>query len=203
MLRFRDSAIVSTTLRLIGAIQAENAALAALVVRTLFPAVPISVIEQALSEAFLPGRMELVSVSPPILIDGAHTPASIEKVAATFARLTPAASRGILLFAAADGKRQEEMADILSPLFPDIVVTTPGFFKPSTPEKTHRIFRSRNPAARFVPDPGRALEEVLALSRASEEERPILVTGSFYLVSEIRRALFGATKRRADHEILS
>jgi len=203
VIRFRDSTRISTTLRLIGAIQAENAALAALVVRALFPTTPASEIEQALSEAFLPGRMELISVSPPILIDGAHTPASIEKVAATFGRLVPADSRGILLFAAADGKRQEEMADILAPLFPDIVVTTPGFFKPSIPEQTHRIFSLRNPAARFVPNPAKALEEVLELSRKDDSERPILVTGSFYLVSEIRRKLIGPLRRKSDHEIPS
>jgi folylpolyglutamate synthase/dihydropteroate synthase len=48
------------------------------------------------------------------------------------------------------------------------------------------IFRGLNPETRLEKDPARALQ----LAReASGGTRPILVTGSFYMVAEIRRLL--------------
>lgn len=203
-LQFADGEMLETRLRLIGAIQAENAALAALVVRRLLPEIGRESLQRALASAFLPGRMEMASTSPEILLDGAHTPSSVEKVAGTFRKLYPDPDTGgILLFAAVDGKRQEEMAALLSPLFRQIIITTPGFFKPSTPERTLRIFLAHNPDAVLIADPAEALREAVARARRSDSAPPlpILVTGSFYLVAEVRKLVRQLTGREVDHEL--
>ena len=78
------------------------------------------------------------------------------------------------------------MASILARRFSRIVISTPGTFKESNPEQVFEIFRGLNP--------GTVLEKMpeAALRRARQESggtRPILVTGSFYMVAEIRRLL--------------
>jgi len=203
-LQFADGKQVEATLRLIGSIQAENAALAALVARHLLPETEVEVLKRGLELAFLPGRMEMVSRAPEILLDGAHTPASIAKVVATYRRLHPDTPAGaILLFAAVDGKRQEEMAALLAPVFDQVIITTPGFFKPSSPDRTLEIFRALNPHALLIADPQEALREAVTRSGSpgSAAMLPILVTGSFYLVSEVRKLVPQLTRREVDHEI--
>jgi dihydrofolate synthase/folylpolyglutamate synthase len=115
----------------------------------------------------------------------------------------PDARAAVLLFAAAAGKRVEEMAAVLAPAFADIVVTTPGSFRESEPERVFQAFAARNPATVVEADPARALKRALQLAEgepsgggpggpgrpASRGVRPLLVTGSFYLVGEIRRLL--------------
>ena len=76
------------------------------------------------------------------------------------------------------------MAEILAPWFRRVVISTPGSFKESRPEELFRIFRDVNPETILEKDPA------AALARAEEESAgrlPILVTGSFYMVAEIRR----------------
>jgi dihydrofolate synthase/folylpolyglutamate synthase len=117
-----------------------------------------------------------------VVLDGAHTPRSVERVLAAFQALY--GPEGVLLFGAARGKKIAEMAALLAPAFQRIVITTPGSFKESDPAETHRLFRELCPAARLEPDTGAALEQALELT---EGRRPLLVLGSFYLAGEVRR----------------
>jgi dihydrofolate synthase/folylpolyglutamate synthase len=91
---------------------------------------------------------------------------------------------GVLLFGAARGKKIAEMAAVLAPVFRRVVITTPGSFKQSDPEETHRLFRALCPSARLEADTGAALALALELA---EGRRPLLVLGSFYLAGEVRR----------------
>jgi len=78
------------------------------------------------------------------------------------------------------------MASILARRFPRIVISTPGTFKESNPEQVFEIFRSLNPETVLEKSPQAALRRA---RQASGGTRPILVTGSFYMVAEIRRLL--------------
>jgi dihydrofolate synthase/folylpolyglutamate synthase len=93
----------------------------------------------------------------------------------------------VLLFAAAAGKRIAEMAEILAPAFEDIVVTTPGTFRESRVEEVHRAFQRLNPSTLLIPDSAQALARARALAGA---DRPLLVTGSFYLAGLVREILY-------------
>ena len=78
------------------------------------------------------------------------------------------------------------MAEILAPAFTRVVISTPGRFKESNPREVAAIFAALNPGTVLEEDPGRALERARLESGGN---RPILVTGSFYMVSEIRKLL--------------
>jgi dihydrofolate synthase / folylpolyglutamate synthase len=171
-------------LSLLGEFQAENAALAALTLRRTRPEIPLSAFEQGFRTTTLPGRMEVRGSGPVIVLDGAHTPLAVTRLRSSFQRIFPGPA--VLLFGSVSGKNPQEMARILAPAFTTIVISTPGTFKESNPAEVAEIFRAVNPSTILERDPRAALERA---REASGGTRPILVTGSFYMVAEIRRLL--------------
>ena len=163
-----------------GAVQAENAALAVMALRAAFPGIGDDVIRNGLASVNIPARFEKILNYPPVIIDGAHTPQSAHLCAETFCSLY--GEGGMLLFGCAADKNAAAMAKVLLPHFSQIIITTPGNFKISNPEKVHDAFLSDRTL--FVKDPNEAAKLVLETGR--EKNLPVLCTGSFYLVSEIR-----------------
>jgi dihydrofolate synthase / folylpolyglutamate synthase len=170
-------------LALVGAFQAENAALAYLALRRTRPEISAAMCRAGFAAVRLPGRMELRDGKPPILLDGAHTPLAVDRLLASFQEIFP--GEAVLLFGSVAGKNPDAMAAILAPAFSSIVISTPGTFKESDPRGVAALFGARNPATFLEPDPARAL----ARARELAAGRPVLVTGSFYMVAEIRRLL--------------
>jgi folylpolyglutamate synthase/dihydropteroate synthase len=78
------------------------------------------------------------------------------------------------------------MAGILAPLFRNVVISRPNPFKESDPEEVFRAFARYGGSCRLELDPERALRAALDAGSPSE---PVLVTGSFYMISEVRRHL--------------
>jgi dihydrofolate synthase/folylpolyglutamate synthase len=180
------------TLKLLGEFQAENAALAYLVIRNIFPHVSDGIITKGIEKAFLPGRMELIQTNPPVILDGAHTPLAGKRLWSSFSKIFPA--KGILIFGAISGKKIEEMARILAPGFREIIISTPGYFKESNPDEVFSVFKQLNSYTILEKDPSEALQKAL---KASHNELPILVTGSFFMVSEIRKFFLNFNMEKA------
>jgi dihydrofolate synthase/folylpolyglutamate synthase len=170
-------------LALLGRHQAENAALAYLALRRL--GVAEAAIRSGFASAVLPARMELLQLDPPVVVDGAHTPRSVGRVLESFRALCGPPGEAVLLFGAAAGKRVADMAAVLAPAFGVVVVSGTGSFRESAPVEVHRAFAALNRGAELVPDPAQALERALEHTAG---RRPLLVTGSFYLAGEVRRA---------------
>jgi dihydrofolate synthase/folylpolyglutamate synthase len=172
-------------LRLRGEVQAENAALAFLAARTVLPQIPAPVIMRGLEEAFIPGRFQKLEDFPPLFVDGSHTPVSVTRLLRSLREMYP--KPDTLILGVVGGKRHEEIAAILCPAFRRVIVTTPGTFKASDPGRLYEACLAYNTRCSLVPDPARALaeakKEISGLARA--RNRPILVTGSFYLAGEI------------------
>jgi dihydrofolate synthase/folylpolyglutamate synthase len=82
------------------------------------------------------------------------------------------------------------MAELCTPFFSVVIITTPGTFKKSAPKEVYDIFAGlrkkaqKEPEILFIPDTAEAIKtaKVISLKR----ELPILGTGSFYLAAEIR-----------------
>jgi len=188
-LELRGRPAVDFHLSMLGEFQAENAALACLALAEIHPEITPAQFEEGFRQARLPGRMELFGGDPPLVLDGAHTPLAVRRLAESFAGIfvKPGRPRGaVLLFGSVAGKNPLAMAEVLAPRFESIVVSTPGTFKASDPAEVAEIFRGLNPRTQLVPDPEAALARVRELSGGT---LPVLVTGSFYMVAEIRRML--------------
>ncbi len=171
-------------LSLLGEFQAENAALAWLTLQETRPEIPDECYARGFASVTLPGRMEIRGSDPVVLLDGAHTPLAVTRLLSSFRAVFP--GDAVLLFGSVSGKKPREMAQILAGAFRHIVVSTPGTFKESDPTEVAGIFRSLNAATVLEKDPAKALARARLLS---EGRLPILVTGSFYMVGEIRRLL--------------
>ncbi|MCE1195510.1 hypothetical protein LWX53_03300 [bacterium] len=167
---------------IIGAIQAQNMALAAMAAACALPGLKPADLVRGLAAARLPARFELVRADPPVVLDGAHTPESIRLAADTARSLFPGPK--VLLFACAYDKRHAEMAAILAPHFEAIVVTKPGTFKASDPKAVYASFAALRPDARLEEDTAAAL--ALAAGEAEARGAALLVTGSFYLCAEAK-----------------
>ena len=163
-----------------GAIQAQNMALAVLASVCALPELRPDAVVAGLAKASLPARFEILGGKTPIVLDGAHTPESVRLALSTMEELFP--GKRVLLFACAHDKKHEEMAEILAPHFDRIIVTKPGSFKVSEPEKVFESFRKRSTNASLIVETGVAVREAMAEARAIEAA--LLVTGSFYLCAE-------------------
>jgi len=179
---------LATRLGLVGAIQASNAALAALCVRLTFPEINDEQIEHGLSLAGIPARFERVLEDPLLVLDGAHTANSVAFATETF---DSAYGRGgVLLFACAAGKDAVSMARILLPHFSAVFLTAPGAYRKTDPEAVRAAFlRPDAPPPRWFDDTAEALNSALHHARA--HKLPVLAIGSFYLAAEIKSLLKG------------
>lgn len=173
---------------MIGAIQAQNMALAALASACAAPGIKAAAITEGLARSRLPARFELVSSQPAIVLDGAHTPESSRLTLLTMQTLFPGPK--VLLFACAYDKRHAEMAKILAPNFDAIIVTKPGTFKMSDPESVFKSFSELRPDTTLERDTSAAI--VKAVAEAGTRNAALLVTGSFYLCSEAKSFLIKA-----------
>jgi dihydrofolate synthase/folylpolyglutamate synthase len=163
-----------------GAIQAENAGLAVLALKYFDKNINNDAIRRGLSRLKIPARFEKIADKPPLIIDGAHTPESASLCADTFCSLY--GEGGILLFGCAADKDAVAMAKLLLPRFSQIIITMPGTFRISNPEKVYGAFASNKTT--LIKDTREAIQRTLELSR--EKNLPVLCTGSFYLASEIK-----------------
>ena len=168
-----------------GFFQAENAALAVSALEHLKKnKLPQINLISGISQTSLPGRMEkfFSKEGPIVILDGAHTPKSIKLSVEAFFE-TSGEPDATLLFGAVEGKDIREMARVLKGIFQKILISTPGAFKKNNPDEVYRIFKETGINAELEKNPAEALRKALSPGR------PVFVTGSFYMVSEIRKLL--------------
>ena len=165
--------------------QGMNAALAARAIQLTAGKegnIPAEVYTGAIESTRLPGRFETVRSGDRIWIyDGAHTPRSAEATAALFRTRHP--EGGVLLFAIAEDKDVEGVVAALPDGLSRIVVTRPGTFRASRPDRVHELVSRNFPGTELIPDTEEAVRRVQELASPHE---PILVMGSFYLIGAVK-----------------
>ena len=178
----------ATTLRvdcpLAGEHQVENAATAAVALVRL--GLPIHQIQTGIAGAEWPGRLELLSERPEIVIDGAHNPAGARALAAYLDRFY-SQRRVRIIYGAMRDKAVEEVCGILFPRAQQVIATAPQQPRALHPEAILQVAEHSN--IRTAP----GLAEALEMVKDSGPEDAIFITGSLYLVGEAR-ALIGAKR---------
>ena len=171
-----------------GTVQAENAALSIIAIKTVLPDIKEAAFRTGLENFRIPARFELALKAPPLIIDGAHTPESIALCCETFCSLY--GTGNILIFSCATDKNVQLMAQHLIPHFSNVIITSQGTFKVSDPDKIFAVFgelagkQDKGAKIHLIKDTGAALKQAVEWSK--KENLSILCTGSFYLASEIR-----------------
>ena len=159
-----DPALEQIPLRLLGAHQAHNAAVALAAVhelRRLGWKVSSDAMRCGLAQATCPARVEVICRRPTVVLDAAHNTASIEALIATLGEsFRP--SRRWLVFATSQDKDSRGMLQLLLPCFDEVFLTstratygrgTRTFGQPSTPAELHQPGVCRSNRRRSEPPP--------------------------------------------------
>ncbi len=172
-------------LYMFGRHQIENAAVAVSIGETLVSMgfeVDDAAIEYGLGNARNPGRLEYIDN---ILLDGAHNPGS---AAALRDYLDDFVDKPItLVFGAMRDKDVQTIAEILWPRAEHIILTKPANSRAMRPEELASLGAGLVDPSRVV-SVGTAVEAIAEAKRISRDGL-IVVTGSLYLVGEVRSLL--------------
>lgn len=140
---------------------------------------------QALEETSWPGRLEIVSRDPLMILDGAHNPHAIKSLLATLQERFADYHKEIL-FTCIKTKALEDMLDLLEQI-PDTELTLTHFDdNRATDEKVlEEAAKSRNLSYQGWQD---FLEQKLT-DKKEEKKTVRIVTGSLYFLSQVRAYL--------------
>ncbi len=162
---------------LAGEHQVDNARTAAAALNALN--VTPEQIRAGIAAARWPGRLEMVSESPEIWLDGAHNPSGARALAAYIARFH-AGRRVGLIFGAMRDKSVEEIAGVLFPLADELILTAPNQTRALRAEAILGMEPHGN--VRIAAD----VRAALAMERSCDV---LFLAGSLYLVGEARAIL--------------
>ncbi len=171
----RDGSTMRIDCPLAGEHQVSNAVVAVAALDRL--GIAPAVIERGIADARWPGRLDRVSESPEIILDGAHNPAGARALAAYIERFY-SARPVVMIYGAMRDKAVEEITGILFPHAREVIATAPRQTRAVDPETIRAL--SGHPNLRTTPDLGKALE----MARSGARDRPIFITGSLFLVGE-------------------
>ncbi len=169
------------SLNLRGAHQVANAEVAILIADLLRKYFPINDenIRNGLNTAIHPGRLEYIEK---VLLDGAH---NIAGAKALLNYLTYVEKRPLtMIFGAMRGKDVAEIAEILWPRAERLILTQPPNSRAMTAEELLEFVPEGFDVEKIVTT--NSVEDALA---AAESTELILVTGSLYLVGEVKKSL--------------
>ncbi|MBF0348373.1 MAG: bifunctional folylpolyglutamate synthase/dihydrofolate synthase [Magnetococcales bacterium] len=174
---------------LAGRHQYENAALAVAGARALAECgwpVSKAAIDAGLARVSWPGRLEFLSGTPEVLLDGAHNPLGMTALARFLAESHRDPASRTLIFSALNDKDLHAMVALLAPRVGQVVVVSVGGARACATEVLGSLWRDR----------GKKVWETIdfqeAWSRASDITPPggqILVSGSLYLVGRAHSLL--------------
>jgi len=141
---------------------------------------------QGLARVRLPGRMEMLTSSPRVLVDGAHNAASIEALMRAIGQYIPYDSMVVIFGCAADKDISGMLEEIMRGA--DKVIFTrydsPRAMRPE--DLAEKYEECSGKMAQVAPD---LKEAVRVAANAVSREDLICITGSFYLVGEAKKLL--------------
>ena len=142
-------------------------------------------IVQALEETRWPGRLEIVSRDPLMILDGAHNPHAITALLATLQERFADYHKEIL-FTCIKTKALEDMLDLLGAV-PDTELTLTHFADSRATDESvlEEVAKSRNLSYQGWQD---FLEQKLT-DKKEEKQTVRIVTGSLYFLSQVRAYL--------------
>jgi dihydrofolate synthase/folylpolyglutamate synthase len=141
-------------------------------------------IVKGVNAAEWPGRLERLQTRPDVYLDGAHNPGAARELAA-FLKENFTGRKVFMIFGAMRDKAVDEVTGLLFPHAQEVIFTQPG--TPRAVSATQLAAMAGDHAAKYtiIRDATEALES--ALGKAGSDDA-IFITGSLYLVGEMRHA---------------
>jgi dihydrofolate synthase/folylpolyglutamate synthase len=182
---FRNNSIVDLSLPLAGKFQVRNALTAAATAGILAErgfSIDWRAVERGIANVRWPGRLDRISEHPAIFLDGAHNPAAARELS-SFWDENLAKRRIILIYGAMRDKAVDEIAGLLFPRAAHVILTQPHQSRAISVEVLSQIASHHAANCESVSDSTDAINRALALASPDDA---IFVTGSLYLVGEVR-----------------
>ena len=181
----RDWQLSELRLSLQGSFQYENAATALATLeclRDIFPVTPEQ-LRTGLHNAVWPGRFQIVSEQPFVVLDGAHNPQAINALVTELTEIAAIAKnrRIQLLFGVMRDKEWQAMIPPLAQIADEIVVTQVQQQRAEDPHLVAAAFADSCPTQVIVDAPT-ACRQLLA---ALHPDQMLVVCGSLFLVAEV------------------
>jgi dihydrofolate synthase/folylpolyglutamate synthase len=171
-----------------GDYQVENAALALAaceLIRNKAPRISIASMREGLLTTRWPGRLEIVSEKPLVLLDGAHNLDAAKQLARHLR--THFRSRDItLVVGILDDKPYAAMLKMLLPMASRVIATQAKTNRALPAEKIAAAARALVSDVEIIKDVGHALDHAV---QSGDPESLTLVAGSLYVVGEAKAAL--------------
>lgn len=184
---------------LLGVHQVENAALAIRAVEEL-EGIDEENIKKGLKNAFIPGRLEIISKKPLIVLDGAHNPDKIKALIEAVKSIWPT-KKIILVMAIKEEKNAVEMLRLLIEISGKIILTEyeimmdQGMIKSYDPNDLKKALEKLNYGGEI--DVQLTVEKAVMKAKTAarqarlpaRQEDLVLITGSLYLAGMVRSYL--------------
>lgn len=142
-------------------------------------------VEAGLRRVTSPGRLEVVSLHPLVLLDGAHNPEGVARLAQVI-RNDLDYEKLVLVIGILEDKDLHRMLKTLLPLADTVVVTQSSEQRAAPARKLANLVRKMGYDCVVVEDIGEAVKFARTLAAVTDM---VCVTGSLYTVGEARTAL--------------
>ena len=184
--------LADVSLRLRGAFQHINAAVAVAALDVISPAalppLPDAAMRRGLEEAYVPGRLEKIADRPTVLVDVGHNALAAEALAAALRDDFGPGRRLILIVGLSRQHQPDPFLEPLAALHPRVLIATQPSFRPlDAAEVAVSARRCDIPKVEAVPEVREAVRRALALAGPDDL---ICLTGSFYTVGDVPPALW-------------
>jgi dihydrofolate synthase / folylpolyglutamate synthase len=141
-------------------------------------------IETGVATTEWPGRLERLQTRPDVYLDGAHNPGAARELAG-FLEESFAGRKVYLIFGAMRDKAVDEVTGMLFPHAHEVIFTQPGTPRAVSARQLAEMAGDHASKFTVIENAEQALES--ALAKAGPEDA-IFITGSLYLVGELRHA---------------
>ena len=187
-LRTPNGTIEGVFLPLHGAHQGDNAACGVAAAEAMFGrALAVDVVRDALAGVTVPGRFEVVSRDPLVVLDGAHNAAGAATAAQTLGDDFDIEGERILVVGLLAPRDPTSILEALDTASAHLVIAcTPDSPRAVPASEVAAAAARLGVPAEVVPDVGRAVDRAVARAGAGDA---VLVTGSLYVVGAARTHL--------------
>ncbi len=147
--------------------------------------IPLNYIKTGFEKNYWPGRLEVVSKTPFILLDGAHNLIASRNLA-RFLSNNLANRKITLVTGMLDDKPYAAMLRNLLPVCSKVILTRAKIDRALAPEKLYTIAKELVSDIKIVPDVGNAVKH--AVEKVSPQDA-VCIAGSLYVVGEAKEEL--------------
>lgn len=179
---------------LLGNYQVDNAALVVAACEMLNKkkaGIPIESIRKGLANNNWPGRLEVVSANPFVLLDGSHNLIAARNLARYLS--DNLSNRNItLVIGILDDKPYSAMLKSLLPVCKRAIITSPKIDRALSPERLLAVAENLISDVTIIPDVSNAVNHAIESARPDDA---VCIAGSLYVVGEAKEALENMDKR--------